>query len=211
VVRLDALDGPVLANVLDDGLVVDGCVGPLDPFEELAAELVAVDHRELARNWDVELLAELGDLEAAVVDVGVGDRGLELRFRDRLGEVTRPLQGVAAGDVAGLLLGLALKHDHVVARVGDRRRGVGAGGPGADDHDVPGGPSPAAGRALCGCHTEPCVPEAQNSLLPARFRVRCPRVISLPFKKGFAGTDRTGRYGGVHRRVRRDRRDDDRL
>ncbi len=110
--------------------------GLLRAGDDPAAVLPAVDDGELPGHRDLEDDVLGGDLEPAVVDVGVRERRLEDGLRDRVGELVGALQRVAAGDVARLRLGLALEDDHVEALAGRRGRGVAAARAGADDHHV---------------------------------------------------------------------------
>jgi len=94
----------VLDDVLDHRVVVDGRARLLRAVDDELPELQAVDDRELPWYWDVEHGVLLGDLEAAVIDVGVRERGFDRGLRDRLGEGVGSLECVAAGDVARFVL-----------------------------------------------------------------------------------------------------------
>ncbi len=81
-------DGSVggLRHVLDDRVVLKFRARVLGGLDQEPAVLQPVDDREFAGDGNVEDGVLLRDLEAAVVDAGIGERISDLRFRDRLRE-----------------------------------------------------------------------------------------------------------------------------
>jgi hypothetical protein len=134
----DAGDRPVVSlfNIVDDGVVVEFRAGLLRAFDQQPTIFQAVDNGKLAGHRDLKNGVVARDLEAAVIDIRVRERGLDLRFRDRSRELVGSLQRVATGDMAGLLGVLSLDDNGIKARVGDRRRGITARRARADNGNV---------------------------------------------------------------------------
>jgi len=136
--RLQSRDAAVcgLSHVVHHGVVVEVDAGVLGRADELSPVLPPVDHRQFARDGDLQDGVFARDLEAAVVDVRVGERRLEPGLRDRRRKLVCALQRVATGDVAGLLGVFSLDDHDVEPLVRDRRGSVTAGGPRAHHDDV---------------------------------------------------------------------------